>query len=330
MTAALAGALAGIGTFLRTQTSVIPGTYSDLVANAGAYAQEVDTLLATVAPNVLQTQALQSLSEGYFAGKYPGYTAASSYQTIAQAVIAMLTQSGTWYAANVIGAIPTPGSGTTPASQIQKVRNVVITNVANLAAYTVAGAANDDITNIAGDTILLINQTVAAQNGPYIVGAVVGGLAPLTRPAWWTGTKDIGLTLFTILAGTSYAGSVWNSMTATMGGTFVVDADSPNLYPYSVTLPARLVDGVVALTAPYLSSDRSAILISRTYAGFTTHPPLPSITYTTMYDSDTSTNVVGPQGTVNIKACNDDGTVNPCDISGLTITVINNNNSPMP
>lgn len=65
------------------------------------------------------------------------------------------------------------------------VKCVVPANVASLAAFPVAAGANDGVACVQGDIVLLINQTTAKQNGPYVVGPVVAGNAPLTRPSWW-------------------------------------------------------------------------------------------------------------------------------------------------
>ncbi|MFI0434026.1 MAG: hypothetical protein ACH36H_12910, partial [Candidatus Nanopelagicales bacterium] len=54
--------------------------------------------------------------------------------------------------------------------RIHHVRGVVYSNVASLAAFTVA--SNDGLTYTEGQRVLLANQTTAAQNGIYVVGAV--------------------------------------------------------------------------------------------------------------------------------------------------------------
>lgn len=73
------------------------------------------------------------------------------------------------------------------AGQVHRARNVVTSNVASLASFTVAG--NDGVTNVQGDVVLLVNQSTASQNGPYYVGAVATGVAPLTRvPDFASGT----------------------------------------------------------------------------------------------------------------------------------------------
>lgn len=65
----------------------------------------------------------------------------------------------------------------------QYARFVVDTNVPVLSAFTVAG--NDGVTGAVTNVALLINQITVADNGPWVVGAVVAGVAPLTRPTWW-------------------------------------------------------------------------------------------------------------------------------------------------
>lgn len=49
---------------------------------------------------------------------------------------------------------------------------------ANLASFTVA---NDGVTLVAGDRVLLKDQGTGTQNGIYVVGTVANGSAPLTR-----------------------------------------------------------------------------------------------------------------------------------------------------
>ena len=65
--------------------------------------------------------------------------------------------------------------------QTPMVDGYVNTNVANLSAFTVA---QPNRTYIAGETVWLRGQTVAGQMGPYTVGTVTGGTAPLTRATW--------------------------------------------------------------------------------------------------------------------------------------------------
>lgn len=91
-------------------------------------------------------------------------------------------------------------------------RCVVPTNQ-SITAYPVASNANaNDSTLVkADDTILMINQTSTLQNGPWVVGVVSGGLAPLTRPTWWA-NGSLVLTGFEIYidTGTVYPGYIFH------------------------------------------------------------------------------------------------------------------------
>jgi hypothetical protein len=67
-------------------------------------------------------------------------------------------------------------------------RGASTANVANLAAFTVA---NDGLTLVAGEVVLLKNQSAPAENGLYVVGTVGGGTAPLTRASWFDSGTEI-------------------------------------------------------------------------------------------------------------------------------------------
>lgn len=59
------------------------------------------------------------------------------------------------------------------------VRGASTANIASLASFTVASV--DGLTYVAGERILLKDQSTASQNGIYVVGTVAAGVAPLTR-----------------------------------------------------------------------------------------------------------------------------------------------------
>lgn len=107
-------------------------------------------------------------------------------------------------------------------------KGMVDANQANLAAFAVNSAATDGLTYAQGDIVVLNKQTTVAENGPYIVGAVVAGNAPLTRPAWWaTGSVIPDHFNFQLAAGgTLYGGLV---LTSTAGAAKVVGTDDPIL-----------------------------------------------------------------------------------------------------
>lgn len=125
-------------------------------------------------------------------------------------------------------------------------RGVVTSDVADLAAFTVAG--NDGLTYAAGQLVLLVNQTDAEEDGPYIVGAVATGAAPLTRPSWWaTESVQAPGVEFKINEGTDWKGTVWY---ATRAGAITVGTSEPDFYPrrHSFTTSAMTAGAVTTST----------------------------------------------------------------------------------
>jgi hypothetical protein len=127
-------------------------------------------------------------------------------------------------------------------------RNVVITNQAALATYTVAAAAqNDNVAggNVQGDYVLLVNQTTGQQNGLYVVGVVGGGTAPLTRvPDFATGAVLSAGQKCEIDGGTVFANSTWKVTTL---GPITVDttvhAWFPQWHRFTVAIGTPFVTG---------------------------------------------------------------------------------------
>lgn len=199
-------------------------------------------------------------------------------------------------------------------SQAPMARNVVTSNVASLAAFTVAG--NDGITNVAGDIVVLVAQTTAAQNGPYVVGAVAGGTAALTRPDWFlTGDTFVpGLkSSIYVMEGTVFSGTWWDSKKTSSG---VVGTDDPLYYVRRVTVAAVLVAGTVTVaTIPLFSATKSSVQLQLVTPNTTT--------LTTSYSTPTLT--PGKIGTASIVARANvaAGTINAADVSTLALTVQN-------
>jgi hypothetical protein len=81
------------------------------------------------------------------------------------------------------------GSVDAPSLSLHSVRGASTANIANLAAFTVAGV--DGLTYVAGERILLKNQTTGAENGIYTVGTVGSGTAPLTRALDANGAAEV-------------------------------------------------------------------------------------------------------------------------------------------
>ena len=77
--------------------------------------------------------------------------------------------------------------------------------------------------------ILLVNQTNAAQNGPYIVGAVTANLAPLVRPPDWnSGSVVVSPQTFEVSEGTTWSLSTWKVTTT---GNVTVDTTNVAIFP---------------------------------------------------------------------------------------------------
>ena len=110
---------------------------------------------------------------------------------------------------------------------VHAVRFVGTTN-ANIAAINV-NTAQDSVAGAQGDRILLVNQTNAAQNGPYIVGAVTANLAPLVRPPDWnSGSVVVSPQTFEVSEGTTWSLSSWKVTTT---GNVTVDTTNVAIFP---------------------------------------------------------------------------------------------------
>lgn len=160
------------------------------------------------------------------------------------------------------------------------VRGVVVANVADLDAFTVA--SNDGLTYAEGEIALLVGQTDAAEDGPYVVGAVDSGVAALTRPSWWSdGSVQAPGAEFRVNEGTSWKGTVWY---ATLAGPVEVGTSEPEFYPrrHSVTTSA-MVAGVATVNTLFVRSG-ATVNHSRTTTGGTVGHT--SITTQTAGDGD--------------------------------------------
>jgi hypothetical protein len=216
------------------------------------------------------------------------------------------------------GAQPVGGIG-------QKiVKGVVYNNQADLTAFTVA--SDEGLTYVAGDLVLLVGQTTASQNGPYVVGTVASTTAPLTRPDWWAtgGAVPNGFTFEVAHGGTWYGDSRWK---CTCTGAKVIGTDDPALYPnvwrQVVTLAAGTYTiGFGSTATPdeplfLLSTTRSQVQLSRDTAGTTTN--------TVEYYAPVASRVAGKAGTavVVVTAAVAAGTINNADVSTINVTITN-------
>lgn len=135
------------------------------------------------------------------------------------------------------------------------VKGVADTNVANLAAFVIAGF--DSVTYAEGDLVLLANQTTGAECGVYQVGAVAG-TAPLTRVNWMP-TGAILSGGFTVHSNTGalYANTNWFISTA---GDITIGTTAHLWFPESVIQSLAIPAGTGTLTitnVPILSATKT-------------------------------------------------------------------------
>jgi hypothetical protein len=203
------------------------------------------------------------------------------------------------------------------------IRGVVDANVASLSAFAgvSGGTAVNGVTYVAGDIVLLVKQTTAAQNGFYVVGTVGGGVAPLTRPSWWAAAAAIppGTRAEVGYEDTAYPGTTW---IATCVTGKVVGTDDPIFYPKTQGGVVTLAVGVKVVSTTQKvwlkSTTVSRITVTRDTANTTTAT-------TGGYAVPVGDRVAGVIGTGSFKiyAQAADGSTNTADISTMCWTLEN-------
>jgi hypothetical protein len=196
------------------------------------------------------------------------------------------------------------------------VRGVVYANVSNLAAFTVSG--NDGLTYVAGERVLLANQTTAAECGIYVVGTV-SGTAPLTRADdWAAGLTAINGSVVEVSEGTIWAGSSWKAMNT---GSVVINTTDPQFYPRHCKGVATLSSGIKAL-----GSTEGLYLFSTTKSDVQLTLDTPAGTLGTWgYRSAVADRTAGKSGTgaLTIRSTVDAGTDQVSDTSTVKWLVTN-------
>lgn len=121
------------------------------------------------------------------------------------------------------------GGTTSSIVTIHPARAVATSNVANLAAFTVA---HDGLTMVAGERVALVGQSTGSQNGIYVLGTVGSGTAPLTRATDFDAAAEIKPgTLIAVAAGAAGANTIWqltNTTAPTVGTTALTFAQIYN------------------------------------------------------------------------------------------------------
>lgn len=228
-------------------------------------------------------------------------------------------------------ALPQSGTSVVPATQnvsLYKARSVGTANHSLVSFVGVTGGSStntDGVLAVAGDIVLLTAQTAAAENGPYVVGTVTAGTAPLTRPFWFetASTQSSGFAISVGGEGTIYKNTLWKACVA--ASTFVVGTTDGKFYPLSVTFSAALVAGTLTAGAgatagapanlPVFSAN-SSLSITRKTANTTAA--------TVMYAlNGAPTPGVPGTGAISAMATVAAGTINVADISTMLCTLIN-------
>lgn len=201
--------------------------------------------------------------------------------------------------------------------RIHHVRGVVTANIADLTAFTVA--SNDGLTYAAGERVLLVGQTTAAQCGIYVVGTVAVGVAPLTRAADFAAALPIvNGEIVEASEGTIWAGSEWKAMCT---GAKVVATDDPLFYP-------RVCKAVVTLVAgtKTLNDTQGIALFSTTKSNVQVTCNTPdTVTLSIGYYAPVASRTAGKVGTgaVIVNALKADATTNTADGSSVDVLVTN-------
>ena len=201
------------------------------------------------------------------------------------------------------------------ATPFRKVRAVCTANVANLASFNVS-TNTDGVTLVAGDVVLLSAQTTAAQNGPYVVGTVAVGVAPLTRPAWFTtgATVKTGYALEVGGEGTVFNNTTWKTMLA--ADSFVVDTTDGKFYPRIVSGTGALVGGALTISTVPIFSTKTNVNIRRTT------PVSTNNTYEYVMNGAPTPGVIGT-GSITIWAATNVGALHAGDLSTINWTIFN-------
>lgn len=210
---------------------------------------------------------------------------------------------------------------------VRQVRGVVYSNVSDLTAFTVA--ADDGITYVAGDRVLLAAQSTAAQCGIYVVGTVATGTAALTRAADMPAGARIplGTTIEVGPEGTYYKNSTWKATATTTGGP-LIGTNDPVFYPKVWKQTVTLAAGTYTIGAGSTATpDEPLFLLSTT--GSTVHATRDTVggtvTTTIMYVAPVASRVAGKAGTaaVEVRSAVAAGTILNTDTSTVSVTITN-------
>lgn len=305
---ALVGALSGMS-LNRVET-----TSSATVATCVAFATAVDNAISPIVGGASagQQELITHLAQDAMTNAY----ATSIPTAVVTKVVAAFT-----LAVSALAAEPSSGGSTTRYSA----RNVSTQAVTDLSSFSVS-TDNDGITNVEGDVVILaglVDSSLQAVTlrGPFVVGAVDRGIAPLTRPSWYTGSLVTGMQECVVDEGATFNGTVWNSFH--IAATFTVGTtDGVWFMPYTVNFQVGLVNGSSHLHAPVLSY-LSGFAVTRTLKNFDEGAD-PTIMYDLTLRGGTGNDGVGYDVDMYVNAWVSNTVGNNADSSVVTVTVSNN------
>ena len=126
---------------------------------------------------------------------------------------------------------------------LRAVRGACGTNVADLTAFDV-DSGTYGVTFTENDIVLLMAQTSGDEKGPWVVGPVDAGIAPLARPAWWPPGATIPTgTMLQLQEG--YGGTAGLTLYVATAGGIEVDADDPGFAVLAQDRDLFTVRGIV-------------------------------------------------------------------------------------
>lgn len=201
----------------------------------------------------------------------------------------------------------------------------------SLAAFVgVTGGSStntDGVLAVEGDIVILPCQTVATQNGPWEVGKVTAGTAPLNRPAWYAPAstqQTAGLRVMVGGEGTVFKNTEWKPMIA--AASFVVDTTDGQWFPLYVTGKTALVAGAITIGAGATGAAPTFMPIFSTNSTLTLFRITANTTAATvMYAQNGNATASPTVGAISGFATVAAGTLNNADISTMGWEISNGN-----
>lgn len=205
---------------------------------------------------------------------------------------------------------------------VLRARGVVLANVSDLAAFTVA---DNGLTYENDDIILLTAQTTAAQCGLYVVGTVASGAAPLTRYyGMAAGMVCKPGTIVEIGAGnTEYANSTWK---ATRTSNATIGTHDPVFYPRTYKQTVTLAAGTYTIgTGSTATPDEALFLLAGASVQCTRNTAGGTLTGTVMYVAPAANRTAGKPGTAAmiVRSAVEAGTIQNQDTSTVDVEATN-------